>query len=74
MPRYVKGQPPGPGRPPGCPNKSTLLLDALASEGIEDTLRMVQEKANKQGNPPPRSCCPVCGRAVREWRSSTCRR
>ena len=50
MPRYVKGQPPGPGRPAGCPNKSTVMLDALAGEGIEDTIRMVQEKANKQGN------------------------
>ena len=50
MPRFVKGQPPGPGRPPGCPNKLTVMLYGLAGEGIEDTLRMVQEKANKQGD------------------------
>ena len=50
MPRYVKGQAPGPGRPPGCPNKSTVMLDALAGEGIEDIIRMVQKKASKQGS------------------------
>src|SRR5262249_31276814 len=46
----VKGQAPGPGRPPGCRNKSTALLDALGSEGIEDIIRLVQEKARKDGN------------------------
>ena len=50
MPRYVKGQSPGPGRPSGCRNKSTVLLDALGGEGIEDVIRLVQKKANKDGN------------------------
>jgi hypothetical protein len=49
MPRFVKGQAPGPGRPPGCRNQSTVMLDALGGESIEQTLRMVQTKAN-EGN------------------------
>jgi hypothetical protein len=47
MPRFQKGQLPGPGRPPGSPNKSTLLLDQLASEATETIVRTVQEKAEK---------------------------
>jgi hypothetical protein len=50
MPRWVKGKPPGPGRPKGCRNKSTVLLDAIGAEGIEDVIRVVQEKAKKKGN------------------------
>ena len=49
MPRYANGGPPGPGRPKGCRNKSTLLLDALGAKGIEDVLALVQEKA-QDGN------------------------
>jgi len=50
MPRWIKGKPPGPGRPKGCRNKSTVLLDAIGAEGIEDVIRVVQEKAKKKGN------------------------
>ena len=42
---FKKGQPPGPGRPPGSLNKSTLLLDQLADEATESVVRAVQEKA-----------------------------
>jgi hypothetical protein len=49
MPRFVKGQARGPGRPSGCRNKSTVMLDALGGESIEETVRMVQKKAN-EGN------------------------
>ncbi len=48
MPRYQKGKPPGPGRPPGSRNKSTLIFDALGRDGIEDTIRMVKRKAVEQ--------------------------
>jgi hypothetical protein len=47
MPRFQKGQAPGPGRPPGSLNKSTLLLDQLASEATENIIRSVQERAEK---------------------------
>ena len=47
MPRFQKGQAPGPGRPPGSLNKSTLLLDQLASEATEAIVRAVQERAAK---------------------------
>ena len=47
MPKFQKGKPPGPGRPPGCPNKSTLWRDAVDSEGTERVIRVVQEKAEK---------------------------
>src|SRR5438445_4322979 len=48
MPRYQKGKPPGPGRPPGSPNKSTLVFDAIGREGIENTIRMVKRKADEE--------------------------
>ena len=47
MPRFAKGNPPGPGRPPGSRNKSALWFDALADEGTEDLIRVVAEKAGK---------------------------
>ncbi len=47
MPKFQKGKPPGPGRPPGCPNKSTAWLDAIDSEATEKVIRAVQEKAEK---------------------------
>jgi hypothetical protein len=49
MPRFQKGQAPGPGRPPGSLNKSTLLLDQLASEATEKVVLAVQEQA-EEGN------------------------
>jgi len=49
MARYVKGKPPGPGRPPGSRNKSTLLLDEIGREGIEEVIRKVAESA-RDGN------------------------
>jgi|SRR6516164_8012584 hypothetical protein len=50
MPRFRKGQQPGPGRPPGCRNKSSVILDAIGREGIENTIRMVKRKADEQEN------------------------
>src|SRR5471030_2729754 len=47
MPRFQKGQAPGPGRPPGSLNKSTLLLDQLASAATEAIVRSVQERAEQ---------------------------
>src|SRR5216683_655077 len=51
MPRFAKGNPPGPGRPPGSRNKSMIWFDALADEGTEKVIRVVSEKAEK-GNLP----------------------
>ena len=48
MARFRKGQQPGPGRPPGCRNKSSVILDAIGREGIENTIRMVKRKADVQ--------------------------
>jgi thioredoxin-like negative regulator of GroEL len=45
MPRYAKGKPPGPGRPPGSRNRSTAWLDALGGEGIENVIRTVKQAA-----------------------------
>lgn len=47
MPRFAKGNPPGPGRPVGCRNKSVVWFDALADEGTEEVIRVVAEKAGK---------------------------
>src|SRR5438445_10673945 len=46
MPRYQRGKPPGPGRPVGCRNKSAAILDAIALDGIEDTIRTVKQQAD----------------------------
>jgi len=46
MPRFRKGQQPGPGRPQGSRNKSSLIFDAIGREGIESTIRMVKSKAD----------------------------
>jgi len=35
MPRFRKGQQPGPGRPPGCRNKSSVILDAIGRKADE---------------------------------------
>ena len=50
MARFRKGQQPGPGRPPGCRNKSSVILDAIGRDGIENTIRMVKRKADEQEN------------------------
>ena len=47
MPKFEKGKPPGPGRPPGLRNKTSQLLDTIAGEGTERVIRTVQEKAEK---------------------------
>jgi hypothetical protein len=47
MPRFPKGNLPGPGRPPGCRNKSALWFDALADEDTEKVVRVVAEKAGE---------------------------
>lgn len=45
MPRFQKGKPPGPGRPPGSRNQSGLLLDEIGSEGTAKLIRVVRECA-----------------------------
>jgi hypothetical protein len=45
MPRYLKGKPPGPGRPPGSRNKATVVLEEIGQEAVGDVIRMVGEKA-----------------------------
>ena len=45
MPRYPKGNTPGPGRPPGSRNRVTVLLEQLGAEGAEKVVRAVQAKA-----------------------------
>ena len=50
MPRFEKGNTQGAGRPRGSRNKSTLVLDAIGREGIEDTIRMVKRKADAEGD------------------------
>lgn len=47
MPRFKKGQQPGPGRPRGSRNKSTVWLDELAAEGTEKLIRVVSRHAAK---------------------------
>jgi hypothetical protein len=49
MPRFGKRNTIGPGRPPGSRNKSTLLLDEIGREGIEEVIRKVADAA-KDGN------------------------
>src|SRR5258708_22570944 len=46
MPRYQKGKPPGPGRPAGSRNKSTVWLDAVGHEATESLIRTVREAAS----------------------------
>src|SRR5437868_3143546 len=45
MPRFKKGNDMGEGRRVGSRNKSTLLLDEIGREGIEEVIRKVAESA-----------------------------
>jgi len=48
MPRYQKGHDkPGPGRPRGSRNRSTLLFDALGREDAEQLIRVVKDRAGQ---------------------------
>jgi hypothetical protein len=47
MARFVKGQKPGPGRPPGCRNKLTELIEGLAARRGENVLHAVWDKAEE---------------------------
>lgn len=47
MPRFEKGNTFSTGRQKGARNLATRLLNELASEGIEDLLRVVKESAAK---------------------------
>jgi len=49
MPQFEKGNTFGRGRPKGSPNKSTLILDELGREGIEEVIRKVADAA-REGN------------------------
>jgi hypothetical protein len=46
MTRFDDGCPPGPGRPPGCRNKSTVWLESLGREETEGLVRNVAERAS----------------------------
>ena len=50
MARFEKGNTYGKGRPPGSRNKSTVVFDTIGLDGIEKTIRMVKEKADKHGS------------------------
>ena len=50
MAQFEKGWRGGPGRPLGSRNKSALVFDAVGLDGIEKTIRMVKEKADKHGS------------------------
>jgi hypothetical protein len=43
MPRFKKGNTPGPGRPRGSRNKATILLEQLAADGTEQVVRAVMQ-------------------------------
>src|SRR5437763_6340817 len=45
MSRYQKGKPPGPGRPAGSRNKSTVWIDAVGREATEALIRTVVDAA-----------------------------
>jgi hypothetical protein len=45
MPRFAKGSPPGPGRPPGSRNKSSVWLDELGNDGLVKVVRAVVDQA-----------------------------
>ena len=45
MGRWEKGKAPGPGRPPGSRNKTTVWLDELASQGMERLIAVLREAA-----------------------------
>jgi hypothetical protein len=47
MPRFTKGAKPGPGRPAGCRNKLTELVEELAGEGTVKLLNVVRDRAEK---------------------------
>ncbi len=47
MPRFEKGATPGPGRPRGLRNKTTVWLDQLAAEGTEEIIKVVDQEARK---------------------------
>jgi hypothetical protein len=47
MPRFEKGAAPGPGRPRGLRNKTTVWLDQLAAEGTEEIIKVVRTEAQK---------------------------
>jgi hypothetical protein len=45
MPRFVKGGPPGPGRPPGSRNKLTQFLGDLATHRVLKIWQVVADEA-----------------------------
>ena len=47
MPPFGKGNTHSPGRVPGSKNKTTLLLDELGAEGLEEVIKVVNEEARK---------------------------
>ncbi len=51
MARFEKNCPPGPGRPKGCRNKATLLLEALGSERLEKVCNVLFDKAESGSVP-----------------------
>jgi hypothetical protein len=47
MPRFEKGKEPGPGRPRGSRNKTTVWLDELGAEDTEEIIKVVKTEARK---------------------------
>ncbi len=47
MPRFEKGNAKAIGRPPGSRNKTTLLLDELGAEGLDEVIKVVNQHARK---------------------------
>jgi hypothetical protein len=45
MPRFKKGQPPGPGRPTGSRNKTAPWREAVTDEDTDKVIRVVHEHA-----------------------------
>jgi hypothetical protein len=49
MPRFEKGNTHSPGRVPGSRNKTTILLDELGAEGLDEVIKVVNQQA-RQGD------------------------
>jgi hypothetical protein len=47
MPRFKKGNPPGPGRPPGCRNKTTVLFEEIAAERMAKIIGQLFDHADR---------------------------
>jgi len=58
MPKFKKGHPGGPGRPPGSRNKTTLMFEAIAQAGGAGVVRAMMRKAGGGDVPAARLMLP----------------